>query len=63
MGDGSTTPRSENRSSMGGELRDGNDVAIKMEPQVSHRVCDPSIILNSRESYISLQVMLQWGWL
>ena len=33
MGDGSTTPRSENRSSMG-DQRDGADVVIKMEPQV-----------------------------
>lgn len=38
MGDGSTTPRSENRSSMV-DQRDGADVVIKMEPQVRYSPC------------------------
>lgn len=59
MGDGSTTPRSENRSSMGGDLRDGADVVIKMELQVSSFVCDPSIILICRRFYVPMQVMFE----
>jgi len=59
MGDGSTTPRSENRSSLG-DQREGADVVIKMEPQVRsrHHAFDPFIEIKN-SSFV--RKMLRWA--
>jgi hypothetical protein len=54
MGDGSTTPRSENRSSMG-DQRDGADVVIKMEPQVRSPPCVLILFWIWKQNFLSFR--------